>query len=146
MKTTDLQLELKDYTTDIHKEAENHPLMQSFIKGTFQKEHLLQFMVNVKPLYVTVEERLLPLYIRKNLDLKRSTCLDQDIDLLTKEIINDKNDHLLAPLECTDLWVAWSWAKPKHLLAGDLYTRWLADFFGGRVLSASTAPYNNTYK
>jgi len=145
MQQSDLQKELKEYTIDIHKEAEEHPLMKGFIEGEYKKEHLLQFLVNVRPLYMTVEERLLPLYIRKNNDLKRSNLLDQDIKLLTQEIINDKNDYLLSPLDCTDLWIAWSWAKPKHFLAGDLYARWLADFFGGRVLSKSTAPYNNTY-
>jgi hypothetical protein len=38
------------------------------------------------------------------------------------------------------------WVKYLGSLRSDLYLRWLADFYGGRILAKSQAPYNETYQ
>lgn len=144
MQISEFQKNLKEETSSIHNKAENHPIMQSFVKGTFKKEHLLRFLVNIKPIYDVVEQRLLQPYILKNQDLKRTTQIDKDIALLSKEVPPESLSRLLTPLECTDLWVAWSWAKPVEILKAELYVRWLADLYGGRIMAKNMGEYTNT--
>lgn len=136
MERSELQLRLKNETKSLHDLAENNVIMKSFIDGTFKLRHLLRFLVNIKPVYDVVEQRLLQPYIAINPDLKRTELIQQDIDALAKHFnsINDDIGYILTPLEVTDLWVGWSWSKPKDMLKADLYTRWLADLYGGRMM------------
>lgn len=144
MQISEFQKNLKQETSDIHSKAENHPIMQSFVKGTFKKEHLLRFLVNVRPAYDVVEQRLLQPYILKNSDLKRTTQIDKDIALLAHEVPAESLASLLTPLECTDLWVAWCWAKPAEMLKAELYVRWLADLYGGRMMARNMGEFTNS--
>lgn len=136
MERSELQQRLKDETKSLHDLAENNVIMKSFIDGTFKLRHLLRFLVNIKPVYDVVEQRLLQQYIAINPDLKRTELIQQDINALANEFnsINDDIGYLLTPLEVTDLWVGWSWSKPKDMLKAELYTRWLADLYGGRMM------------
>jgi heme oxygenase len=144
MDISDFQKRLKEETKQLHSKAENHPVMQSFVKGTFKKEHLIMFLANTKPLYEVVEQRLLQPYIASNPDLERSTKIQKDIDLLKKDFSNEQLGRLLTPLECTDLWVSRCWSKPAELLKAELYVRWLADLYGGRMMASSLGEYTNT--
>lgn len=144
MQISEFQKNLKQKTADIHSKAENHPVMQSFINGIFKKEHLLRYLVNVRPVYDVVEQRLLQSHILKNSDLKRTTQIDKDIALLVGEVSNERLAYLLTPLECTDLWVGWCWAKPAEMLKAELYVRWLADLYGGRMMARNMGKYVNT--
>jgi heme oxygenase len=143
MNISEFQKNLKKETTDLHSQAENHPVMQSFVTGTFTKANLLKFLVNVKPCYDVVEQRLLQPYIIKNSDLKRTDRIQEDIAALAAEMSTDELGELLTPYECTDLWVAWCWAKPKEMLKAELYVRWLADLYGGRMMARSMGTYVN---
>lgn len=136
MERSELQQRLKNETKSLHDLAENNVIMKSFIDGTFKLRHLLRFLVNIKPVYDVVEQRLLQQYIAINPDLKRSELIQQDINALANEFnsVNDDIGYLLTPLEVTDLWVGWSWSKPKDMLKAELYTRWLADLYGGRMM------------
>ena len=142
MEKSNLQKLLKEKTQKIHNDAENHPLMKTMADSSYKKEHLLRLFVNLRAVYDVVEQRLLQSYILKNSDLKRTTQIDKDIAALSVDFEADKLADLLTPLECTDLWVAWSWAKPKDMLKGEFYTRWLADLYGGRMMAQKLAPYN----
>jgi len=154
MERSELQTRLKNETKGIHDLAENMTVMKSFIDGSFKLRHLLQYLINVKPLYDVVEQRLLQPYILKNSDLKRTDKIQQDIDSIVKHFrsIGDDLGHMLTPLEVTDLWVGWCWSKPKDLLKADLYTRWLADMYGGRIMAknmgifAESLKFNDTAK
>jgi heme oxygenase len=137
----ELQTRLKEETSLLHRESEQHPLMQSFVEGTFKKVHLLEFLINLLPVYQVVEQRLLSNEIINNPDLKRSTQIQKDID----KLIQDTGVTTLRVREVTERWVASSWRKNEYLLKADLYLRWLADFYGGRILAKSQAPYNETY-
>lgn len=143
MERSKLQTRLKNETKGIHDLAESMPVMKSFIEGNFKLRHLLRYLVNVKPLYDVVEQRLLQPYILKNADLKRTDKIQQDINALTSHFnsTEDNLGYLLTPLEVTDLWVGWSWSKPKDLLKADLYTRWLADMYGGRMMAKSMGEF-----
>ena len=141
----DIQQALKQETADLHFQAEDHPLMTSFKKGEYKKEHLLQVLVNLRPVYEVVEQRLLIPYIHKNFDLCRSRLISKDIATIYKEIINEDNVSYLKILPETREWVEKQWRCSVDLLVSDLYVRWLADFYGGRVFAKSLAPYNNTY-
>lgn len=143
MEASEFQKRLKEETTQLHRDAENHPVMQSFVKGSFKKEHLLRFLVNVKPCYDVVEQRLLQPYIVKHSDLKRTDKIQKDIAALASEMSTEELGDLLTPYECTDLWVAWCWAKPKEMLKAELYVRWFADLFGGRIMAKSMGEYVN---
>jgi heme oxygenase len=110
------------------------------INGTHKKEHLLQFLVNIYPVYSVVEQRLLQDKIKEAPELKRSELIESDINNLIAEVITIKNANILTPLECTCAWVSNCWAKPKSLLKAELYSRWLADLYGGRMLSKTTTP------
>jgi heme oxygenase len=136
MERSELQLRLKNETKSLHDLAENNAIMKSFIDGTFKPKHLLRFLVNIKPVYDVVEQRLLQSYIAINPDLKRSELIQQDINALANDFnsANDDIGYLLTPLEVTDLWVGWSWSKPKDMLKAELYTRWLGDLYGGRMM------------
>lgn len=136
MERSELQQRLKNETKSLHDLAENNVIMKSFIDGTFKLRHLLRFLVNIKPVYDVVEQRLLQPYIAINPDLKRSELIQQDINALAKHFnsVDDNIGYLLTPLEVTDLWVGWSWSKPKDMLKAELYTRWLADLYGGRMM------------
>jgi heme oxygenase len=140
MDYSQFQLELKNRTHEAHKKAENHPLMQSFIKGEYKKEHLLQFLVNMYPIYSVVEKRLLQERINQVSDLKRSELIEKDINTLITEIVNIKNANILTPLVATTAWVNNCLAKPVSLLKAELYSRWLADFYGGRMLAKTVSP------
>lgn len=144
MQISEFQKNLKQKTSDIHSKAENHPVMQSFINGIFEKEHLLRYLVNVRPVYDVVEQRLLQSYILKNSDLKRTAQIDKDIALLVSEVSSERLADLLTPLECTDLWVGWCWSKPAEMLKAELYVRWLADLYGGRMMAKNMCKYINT--
>ena len=138
---SDLQSRLKEETSSLHSESEQHPLMQSFINGSFKKQHLLELLINLLPVYQVVEQRLLAKEILDNPELKRSTQIQKDID----KLISDTGITTLKVREITENWVASSWKKNIYLLKADLYLRWLADFYGGRMLAKSQAPYNETY-
>jgi len=140
-----LQQRLKTETLESHKRAENHPLMASFISGKYDEKQLLQFLINIKPTYEVVEERLLSSNIFKNKDLKRTPAITKDIKTLTQKHVNENNLDLLKPLKLTEERVSKAWAKPVAYLKADLYVRWLADFYGGRLLSAKLAPFNQMY-
>lgn len=140
MNYSQFQLDLKERTQEAHKKAENHPLMQSFIKGEYKKEHLLQFLVNMYPIYTIVEERLLQNKIKEVPSLKRTELIENDINTLIPEIINLKNSYILTPLLPTSAWVSNSKVKPVSLLKAELYSRWLADFYGGRMLAKTVTP------
>jgi len=144
MQISEFQKELKETTQLSHTDAENHPIMQTFIKGNFEKKNLLRFLSNVKSLYYVVEQRLLQQNIIFNEDLLRTSKIEKDIELLKKEFSKDELKDLLTPYECTDLWVAWCWSKPRHMLKADLYVRWLADLYGGRIMAKSMGEYKNT--
>lgn len=141
MERSELQLRLKNETKGLHDLAENNKIMKSFIDGSFKLKHLLRFLVNIKPVYDVVEQRLLQPYIIKNSDLKRTDKIQQDIDALSAQFTSEELGELLTPLEVTDLWVGWSWSKPKDMLKADLYTRWLADMYGGRIMLKSMGEY-----
>jgi heme oxygenase len=145
MNLSPFQQLIKEQTKEHHTQAEEHVLMQSFIKGTYTKEHLLQFLVNMYPIYSVVEQRLLQENIKEFPDLKRTDLIENDINTLIKDIINIKNMHLLAPLDCTCAWVSNCWRKPAELLKAEFYSRWLADFYGGRMLTKTVTP-NEMYK
>jgi hypothetical protein len=115
------------------------------IKGTVTQEQHLKFLSNVLPLYSVVEQRLLKEDLTKIHDLKRTDYIEQDINTIVsnfvdREILVDA----LSPFACTCEWVSKAWTKPVELLKAELYTRWLADFFGGRILAKSLSP-NNSY-
>jgi heme oxygenase len=137
----ELQTRLKEETASLHRESEQHPLMQSFVDGSFKKEHLLEFLINLVPVYQVVEQRLLFREIIDIPDLKRSAQIQKDID----KLITDTGITTFKVREVTERWVASSWKKNLYLLKADLYLRWLADFYGGRILAKSQAPYNETY-
>jgi heme oxygenase len=143
MEISQFQKRLKEETSQPHTDAENHPIMQSFIKGTFKKEHLLKFLVNIKPCYDVVEQRLLQPYIVKHSDLKRTDKIQKDIAALASEMSTEELGGIMTPYECTDLWVAWCWAKPAEMLKAELYVRWLADLYGGRIMFKSMGEYTN---
>lgn len=143
MEKSEFQTQLKEQTTELHRQAENHPVMQSFVTGTFKKKDLLRFLVNIKPCYDVVEQRLLQPYIIRNSDLKRTDNIQKDIAALASEMSTEDLGDLLTPYECTDLWVAWCWAKPVEMLKAELYVRWLADLYGGRMMAKSMGEYTN---
>ena len=144
MERSELQTRLKTETKGIHELAENKPVMKTFIEGGFKKEHLLRYLVNVKPLYQVVEQRLLPSHILRYPELKRSDKIQQDIDVLSADFQYEKLCAMLTPLEVTDLWLGWCWSKPKDLLKADLYTRWLADMYGGRMMAKNMAGFSSS--
>ena len=146
MKT--LQERLKEETTELHEKAEAHPLMKSFIEGNYKKEHLFQYLVNLRPLYESVEQRLIIKQIHKNFDLCRSRLVSKDIAMLYKEgIVNENNTNILELKKSTIDWVANQWVVDNtDFLISDLYVRWLADFYGGRVFAKSLNPYVNSYQ
>ena len=136
MEISEFQQNIKEQTKHLHKAAEDHPLMQSFIKGTFNKKHLLKFLVNLHPIYSVVETRFLynePL-------LKRTHLIEKDIDILAKKIVDENSSNLFKHSAHTCAWVSRNWLKPITALKGDLYTRWLADLYGGRMLTQSITP------
>jgi hypothetical protein len=91
-----LQEKLKEQTKEVHEKAESHPLMKSFISGDYKKTHLFQYLVNLRPLYESIEQKLIVKNIHKNFDLCRSRLLSKDIAALYKEdIINDDNINIL---------------------------------------------------
>lgn len=137
-----LQQRLKEETAELHSQSEQHPLMQSFVDGSFKKEHLLEVLINLLPIYQVVEQRLIALDILNNPELKRSTYIQKDIDKLITEIGLGKRKIRGVTLN----WLSFAWQKKISLLKTDLYLRWLADFYGGRILAKSQAPYNETYK
>jgi len=139
---SELQLRLKDETAALHSESEQHPLMQSFVDGSFKKEHLLELLINLLPVYQVVEHRLLLKEIFNTPDLKRSTQIQKDID----NLIQDTGITSFKVREITENWVSSSWRKNIYVLKADFYLRWLADFYGGRVLAKSQAPYNEMYQ
>lgn len=141
MNLSSFQQKIKEKTKDIHSRAEQHPLMQSFINGTYTKEHLLQFLVNMYPVYSVVEQRLLGDKIKETPELKRTELIESDINNLIPDVINVKTSHFLTPLGCTCGWVSNAWAKPKDFLKAELYSRWLADFYGGRILTKTVIPH-----
>jgi heme oxygenase len=140
--TSNLQTRLKTETQELHSAAENHPIMQSFVKGDYSPSDLMKFLVNILPLYQVVEQRLLALDILDNPDLKRSTQIQKDID----KLIEDGFGINFSLSDVTRKRIAYCWDKNTALLKADLYVRWLADFYGGRILSKSLAPYNNAYQ
>lgn len=140
MNFSQFQLDLKEQTTDAHRNAENHPFMQSMIAGTHKKEQLLQFLVNILPIYTVVEEKLIKEKINDVPDLKRSLLIENDISLLVDELKVSKDSPLLTPLLCARAWISNCWAKPTSLLKAELYSRWLADFYGGRMLAKTVTP------
>lgn len=147
MNYSQFQLDLKELTQEAHKKAENHPLMQSFIKGEYKKEHLLQFLVNIYPIYSVVEQRLLQNKIDQVPELKRTTLIEHDINDLISTIVNFKNAQILVPLISTCAWVNNCRSKPASLLKAELYSRWLADLYGGRMLAKTVTPSSmNTFK
>lgn len=141
----DILNELKTQTSDLHSKAEEHPLMASFKDGTYKKHHLLQTLVNLRPIYEVVEQRILIPYIHKNFDLCRSRLVSKDIAALYREIVQDNSLHWFKIFPSTNKWVVSQWECSCDVLLSDLYVRWLADFYGGRVLAKTLAPYNNTY-
>jgi heme oxygenase len=144
MNVSTFQQKIKEQTAEAHKKAEQHPLMQSFINGTYTKEHLLHFLINLHPLYTVVEERFLKDKINLYPDLKRTNLIEQDINVLIPEIVDFKKLNLLIPTKEVKTWVDNSQNKPVSLLKAEFYTRWLADFYGGRVLSNTIKP-NSMY-
>ncbi len=146
MEKSELQVRLKEETMDLHMEAENHTLMKAMYGKTIKKEQLIRLLANLRCVYDVVQRRLLQPYIMQNSELDRLPLIDKDIALLSADIETDVLGDLLTPLECTDLWIAWCWAKPKEMLKAELYTRWLADLYGGRILSEKLDPYNNHVK
>jgi heme oxygenase len=142
MNLSPFQQKIKESTQQIHSEAEQHPLMQSFINGTYTKEHLLQFLINILPIYSVVEQRLLQENIKELPGLKRTELIEKDINSLIPEVItNLKNVYLLTPLDCTCAWVSNCWKKPIDLLKAEFYSGWLADFYGGRMLTKTVIPH-----
>jgi heme oxygenase len=139
---SNLQTRLKEETAELHSASEQHPVMQSFVDGSFKKEHLLELLINLLPVYQVVEQRLIQKEILDNSDLKRSTFIQKDID----KLITDTNYTKGTIKNSTRNWLANSWTKNEELLKADFYVRWLADFYGGRILSRSQAPYNETYQ
>ena len=138
---SELQKRLKEETSSLHSESEQHPLMKSFVDRSFKKQHLLELLINLVPVYQVVEQRLISKEIIDNPDLKRSTQIQKDID----KLIVDTGITTLKVREITENWVASSWKKNIYLLKADFYLRWLADFYGGRILAKSQEPYNEMY-
>ena len=143
----DIQKELKEQTYELHKQAENHPVMASFIKGEYKKEQLLQTLVNLRPIYETVEQRLLVPHIHNNFDLCRSRLISKDIANVYKDLCKEGVDVVkyLTIFNSTERWVSDQWICSSTDLVADFYVRWLADLYGGRMLARSLSPYANSY-
>jgi len=144
MNVSSFQRKLKEQTSEAHKKAEQHPLMQSFINGTYTKEHLLQFLINLYPIYSVIEQRLLKNKLEIIPELKRTELIEKDINILISEILDFKKANLLIPAVSVQAWVNNSQTKPVSLLKAELYSRWLADFYGGRMMLKIIKP-NNMY-
>jgi heme oxygenase len=136
MNLSELQIDLKEQTKDLHTQAEQHPLMQSFINGTYTREHLLSYLVNLYPIYSVVEQRLLK--NTNDVELKRTPFIEKDMHFLINEFYENKK--LLTPLDITCEWIGNCWSKPMSLLKAELYTRWLGDLYGGRMLMQTVTP------
>lgn len=143
---TNIHSRLKAETLEQHKEAEYHPIMQSFVSGNYKKEHLLCFLVNILPIYQIIEQRLLSEQILKNRELERSPLIQKDIMMIETDLgidgISKKN---ITPFKHTQCKVSDLWIEDEDALKACLYVRWLADLYGGRILGKSVSPYNNMY-
>jgi heme oxygenase len=141
MNLSPFQQKLKESTQDIHSACENHTFMQSMINGTVTQKQHLKFLANVLPIYNVVEQRLLAKDLFKVEDLKRSDYIEGDINTLISNF-EDKEALVftVTPLDVTTEWVSRAWKKPVDLLKAELYTRWLADFYGGRILAKRVTP------
>lgn len=135
------QQKLKSATQEVHSACENHPFMESMINGTVTKEQHLKFLSNVLPLYSVVEQRLLSDDIIKVKDLKRTDYIEKDINIIVADTLDREIlVNSLTPFQSTCGWLSKAWTKPTDLLRAELYTRWLADFYGGRILAKSVSP------
>jgi len=141
MSTNNLQSRLKTETAELHSKSEGHALMQSFINGNYNPAHLNRLLVNLLPIYQVVEQRLLQNDIQDNPDLERSSYIKIDI----QDLIGDNKLSYPQIEDITKQYLAHIWQKPLELLKAELYLRWLADFYGGRMLSKSLDPYNTMY-
>lgn len=141
MNLSPFQQKLKAETQEVHSACENHAFMQSMINGTVTKEQHLKFLANVLPLYSVVEQRLLQKDLTTVEDLKRTDYIEEDINKIVADF-EDKETLVfsLAPFACTCEWISRAWTKPVDLLRAELYTRWFADFYGGRMLAKSVSP------
>jgi heme oxygenase len=97
-------------------------------------------LINLYPIYSVVEQRLLQNKIKEAPELKRSELIENDINNLIPDVITLKNVKILVPLKSTCAWVSNCWAKPTSLLKAELYSRWLADLYGGRMLMKTVTP------
>lgn len=140
----DILKELKIQTSALHSAAEEHPLMASFVTKDFKKDHLIKFLINIRPVYETVEQRLLVPYIHRNFDLCRSRLISKDIAKIYSEEKENITVGSFKIYPCTSRWVISQWESTPDTLIADLYVRWFADLFGGRRLSESLDPYNTS--
>jgi heme oxygenase len=145
MNLTTFQEALKDETQDLHTTCQNHPFMQTLINGTYKKEHLLLFLKNILPFYKLAEERYVTPYILNNetinsTDLFRTPLIEQDIALLQNELQTEPTPVF----DIVDNWVQLSQNIMPLYLKAEIYTRWLADFYGGQTLQSVVTP-NNMY-
>lgn len=145
MNLSPFQQKLKVETQEVHSACENHPFMQSMINGTVTEKNHLKFLSNVLPLYNVVEQRLLWEDINTVEDLKRSDYIEKDINIIVADAVDREIlIECLVPFQSTCLWLSKAWTKPADLLRAELYTRWLADFYGGRILAKQVSP-NTSY-
>jgi len=119
---------LKKETKFNHDKIENHPLLQELIKGELPDFKYGIYLINLLPIYTSVETFLLP---GTNTDLLQSVKVRDDLLKYSRHLnLTFNNEKVLFYQD----WLNSFFAKDQFFKKSELYVRWLADMYGGQIL------------
>ena len=130
---------IKKETKIKHDNIEKHSFFQDMISGDLDDFKYAVYLANLLPIYKAVE---MFLFINNNNnDIVQSKKVQNDLNNYSKHLNFNFNDSSLL---FYNSWLSYFFTKDDFYKKTELYTRWLADMYGGQIIKRNIR-FNSKY-
>lgn len=126
-----LREKVKLATKDIHKYAENLPIMRKIISAIVTPSEYINYLNQLFSIYKTIEDH--PVYKALNWNISLKNQCQLDINHIKKTLT--PTTPTFYTLEITDIYVDYlNKIETKEQMIAHAYVRYMADLMGGKIM------------
>lgn len=139
-KPNQFSKKIKKETKEKHDKIERHTLFRDMISGELHDFKYAVYLTNLMPIYNGVEMFLFK--NNNNNDIVQTKKIDRDLENYKRLLNFNFND---SSLMFYNSWLTYFFSKDDFYKKTELYTRWLADMYGGQIIKRNIK-FNSKYE
>lgn len=135
-------MSLKDFTKDLHEEAEKNPFAQRLLSGNISIDEYACYLTNLEPIYAAIEN------ISQNRNVLVGIESIKRLALLQADLVELKElgaTHCVL-LQSTIQYVDYLNQIQDNQILAHLYTRHFGDLYGGQILKTKVPGSGKMYE